>query len=298
MTLTIVTSFNRAIWNNHGKTCVESWVRHLRSSPNAQHGASASPDGGSAMASPPAYELHLYIDGPIPSDLPKGDNIHIHWLDNEPEYVKFLTETRDVTPNPNIPPEHKFRFEFRRFWPKVFSIKHAVDEYMNEWGDSVLWLDADILFKKDLSVERIEDDGNEEDVVCLDRGHPWNYMDSGYLLLTQHNVYDGCDYFQQFVNGVYNVYTTKTIFRFTEWHDAFLMSQVMNILWGKDKDTYVKSLSGLSSSLHPLDDSWLRDYMVHLKGGLKHGVTQSFEGQEIEKQNALAPIEAPRRTDV
>ena len=91
--LTIVTSFNRAIWNNHGKTCIESWVRHL-------NGSHAQPDGSSINT--PEYELHLYIDGPIPSDLPKGDNIHIHWLDNEPEYVKFLTETRDVTPNPHL----------------------------------------------------------------------------------------------------------------------------------------------------------------------------------------------------
>ena len=294
--LTIVTSFNRAIWNNHGKTCIESWVRHLRSSPNAQHGASASPDGGSAMASPPAYELHLYIDGPIPSDLPKGDNIHIHWLDNEPEYVKFLTETRDVTPNPNIPPEHKFRFEFRRFWPKVFSIKHAL--YEDKEYNPFLWLDADILFKKDLSVERILEDVKEEkdsdpEIACLDRGPPWNYMDSGYVLFGNNSAVSN-----HLIEALYNIYTTKTLFRFTEWHDAFLMSQVMNILWGDDKGNFVKSLGGMSSSLHPLDDSWLRDYMVHLKGGLKHGVTQSFEGQEIEKQNALAPIEAPRRTDV
>ena len=201
MTLTIVTSFNRAIWNNHGKTCIESWVRHLRSSPNAQHGASASPDGGSAMASPPAYELHLYIDGPIPSDLPKGDNIHVHWLDTEPEYTRFLTETRDVTPNPHIPPEHKFRFEFRRFWPKVRSIydaalaQHRSLTLPSPDGGSavhanavsvtgpILWLDADILFKKDISVDRIlEDLKDNQTVVCLDRGHPWNYMDSGYLL--------------------------------------------------------------------------------------------------------------------
>jgi len=292
VTLTIVTSFNRAIWNNHGKTCIESWVRHLRS-------ANAQPDGSSINT--PEYELHLYIDGPIPSDLPKGDNIHIHWLDNEPEYVKFLTETRDVTPNPHIPPEHKFRFEFRRFWPKVRSIYDAaLAQPDGSVIHPVLWLDADILFKKDLSVERILDDLDDENffegsasLVCLDRGPPWNYMDSGYLLIDP-RTNNG----HWFVDALYNIYTTKTIFRFTEWHDAFLMSQVMNILWGDDKGNFVKSLSGMSSSLHPLDDSWLRDYMVHLKGGLKHGVTQSFEGQEIEKQNALAPIEAPRRTDV
>ena len=290
MSLSIVTSFNRAIWYNHGKTCISSWEEHIKG----------------------AYELHLYIDGPIPSDLPKGDNIHIHWLDNEPEYVKFLTETRDVTPNPSIPPEHKFRFEFRRFWPKVRSIydaalaQHRSLTLPSPDGGSaihanavsvtgpILWLDADILFKKDISVDRIlEDLKDNQTVVCLDRGHPWNYMDSGYLLFDPTFL----DAFQ-FVESLYNIYTTKTLFRFTEWHDAFLMSQVMNILWGDDKGNFVKSLSGMSSSLHPLDDSWLRDYMVHLKGGLKHGVTQSFEGQEIEKQNALAPIEAPRRTDV
>lgn len=193
MTLTIVTSFNRAIWNNHGKTCVESWIKHLRSSDNLGNFVDHDVT--------PSYELHLYIDGPIPSDLPKGDNIHIHWLDTEPEYTRFLTETRDVTPNPHIPPEHKFRFEFRRFWPKVRSIydaalaQHRSLTLPSPDGGSaihanaisvtgpILWLDADILFKKDLSVERIlEDLQDNQTVVCLDRGHPWNYMDSGYLL--------------------------------------------------------------------------------------------------------------------
>ena len=280
--LNIVTSFNRAIWNNHGKTCVESWVKHIQGD----------------------YSLHIYVDGPIPSDLPKGDNVHIHWLDTEPEYTRFLTETRDVTPNPNIPPEHKFRFEFRRFWPKVFSIKHAADVSIKNtmWGGqpSLLWLDADILFKKDLSVEKIVQDFHGEQfhdeaaaVVCLDRGAPWFYMDSGYLLIDPLSV-NG----PWFVDVLYNIYTTKTIFRFTEWHDAFLMSQVMNILWGDDKGNFVKSLSGMSSSLHPLDDSWLSEYMTHLKGGLKYGATQSLEGQEIEKQDALSPVNVPRRTDV
>lgn len=280
MTLTIVTSFNRHIWNNHGKTCLASWLEHIKG----------------------AYALHIYIDGPIPADLPKSPNVYIHWLDTEPEYTRFLTETRDVTPNPNIPPEHKFRFEFRRFWPKVFAIK---DSYA---FNNVLWLDADILFKKDLSVERILEDLKErKNIVCLDRGPPWNYMDSGYLLLR--DGWNGnFDKTEEFVDALYNIYTTKTIFRFTEWHDAFLMSQVMNILWGSDKDTYVKSLSGLSSSLHPLNDSWLSEYMIHLKGTLK---AHAKEQPDLEimphlkghlKNTVAQPepvqIEAPRRTDV
>jgi len=284
VTLTIVTSFNRHIWNNHGKTCIESWIKHLY-----------GPLGEEGIA--PDYQLHLYIDGPIPTDLPKGDNIKVHWLDNEPEYTRFLTETRDVNPNPNIPSEHKFRFEFRRFWPKVFSIKHAFRSV--GFDDWLLWLDADILFKKDLSLTEVTKNTVylNEKIQILDRGHPWNYMDSGYVLLRRNGQHDIVnDSVQTFVDAIYNIYTTKTIFRFTEWHDAFLMSQVMNILWGEDKGNFVKSLSGMSSSLHPLDDSWLRDYMVHLKGGLKHGVTQSFEGQEREKE--ITTMDIPRRTDV
>jgi len=272
MALTIVTSFNRHIWNNHGKTCISSWLEHLKGN----------------------YALHLYIDGPIPTDLPKGDNIKVHWLDNEPEYTRFLTETRDVNPNPNIPPEHKFRFEFRRFWPKVFAIKHAYN------SDMLLWLDADILFKKDIDVETlVKDCGNDtakepdkRRIVTLDRGHPWNYIDSGFLcLLPPNGVYEHPD---TFVDALYNIYTTKTIFRFTEWHDAFLMSQVFNILWGNDYGDYVKSLSGKTSSLHPLDESWLSEYMVHLKGALKANAN-TLDQPGPESQNLLVGTE--RRTD-
>jgi len=283
MALTIVTSFNRHIWNNHGKTCIESWIKHLY-----------GPLGEEGIA--PDYQLHLYIDGPIPTDLPKGDNIKVHWLDNEPEYTRFLTETRDVNPNPNIPSEHKFRFEFRRFWPKVFAIHHA---YQNlDSGEHVMWLDADILFKKDIQVERVHF-ANEcaEGIVCLDRGHPWNYIDSGFLNIRKDSTY-GPGPIDYFVSAIYTIYTTKTIFKFTEWHDAFLMSQVFNILWGKDYGDFVKSLSGKTSSLHPLDESWLSEYMVHLKGNLKAHANNT-NGEDTGVAGSETPLAGlQRRTDV
>lgn len=266
--LTIVTSFNKAIWESHGKTCITSWLDHLVGD----------------------YTLKFYIDGPIPNDLPVGKGIEVFFLDNDKDYVKFLRDTANIQEPQGVPPEHQFRFQFRRFWPKVHAIYSAFQEVSDYGVDgALLWLDADILMTQDLEVSKIlADADNYKEFCILDRGPPWGYMDSGYLLMNTKLSYDGQTWASQFINLLNNLYTSKTIFQFREWHDAYLMSQVLKMMFGEQgSEAYkanVKSLSGLSSSLHPLEESWLRGHLTHLKGGRKNEIRNTVLASEVNDE--------------
>jgi len=245
VTVTIVTSFNKAIWDGHGKPCVMSWLKHIKGD----------------------YNLHIYMDGRPADDLPVRDNIRYFFLDNFSDYTDFLKETSNQGMPQGVPPEHQFRFQFRRFWPKVYSLWKTV---IDDKNDYVLWLDADILVNKDFDLDKFVKKSLKKETyfTILDRGDPWGYCDSGFMFLNnnERTVWD-------FFDRLKNIYTSKTIFQFREWHDAYLITQLLKITYGEQTSPRYKrnvtSLSGLSKSLHPLEDSELKNYMVHLKGQRK-----------------------------
>ena len=252
--LTIVTSFNEAIWNGHGKPCVMSWLEKLKGD----------------------FELHIYVDGKVPGDLPFTDpRVKVFFLDNHPEYTKFLRDTAHVQEPPNVPPPHQFRFQFRRFWPKVFAMNKTSFRPSTSYA---LWLDADILINKSVHIDKFTATVSDtESFSILDRGEPWGYCDSGFLLVRNHEGTEA--FFEQ----LRNLYTSQAIFSFREWHDAYLITQLLKITFGSQTSSNygdnVHSLCGLSKSLHPLDDSWLKDYMVHLKGVRKQEAIQTDDNQ-------------------
>lgn len=268
--LNIVTSFNARLWDAYARNSIASWLRYLKGD----------------------YSLTVTLDGPVPEDLAKvlfdgwdpenSGTISIISLDNIPELHTFLQATSHIqTMPPNVPPHEAFRFDFRRFTPKVFSLKLMVDKAESitkayEDADPVLWLDADIVMHKDLEVTRILKDLLHDrtadrippwGVVCLDRGRPWTNMESGYLLLSEEGFI--------LVEYLWNLYKTGGIFQYREQHDSYLISRVFEMMGPEWYEHNVYSLSGRVDSndardmLNPMEKTWLNEYMLHLKGSRK-----------------------------
>ena len=99
-------------------------------------------------------------------------------------------------------------------------------------------------------------------------------MDSGYFM------YNGAYPINSFIQTLGNLYDTDTLFEFQQWHDAYLFTQLFKMLWGKDVDKYVNSLSGRVDTndalayLNPVTKTWLGEYFTHFKGALKENVEQ------------------------
>lgn len=259
MTLTIVTSFNARLWDAYARYSLTSWLRHLKGD----------------------YHLVITMDGPIPSDMltvlgstggmeydsSTGVALEIISLDNIPEYRMFLERFPNVPPPPGAPQDQYYRWDYRRFWPKVYSLAACADRYGTAKEFPILWLDADITLHADLSVDRIMADGKDKVIVCLDRGAPWTNMDSGYFLMEEGS--------EQVINYMYNIYMSGTLFHLREWHDSYVLSRVLDILGPEWYEANVLSLSGKVNSnkamdyINPLEKTWLKDYAVHLKGNRK-----------------------------
>lgn len=264
--LTVVTSFSKTLWDAYALHGIASWLKHLKGD----------------------WRLVITIDGPVPDDLPHGMNLESNGscesrevtvvsLDNLPGYAEFLFRSSVVQMPEGVNPNDRFRFEFRRFWPKVFSINMVVQDGMTAPENSpILWLDADMVLFKDLEVVRMVKDlvhnrnplyEGHYDLVCLDRGQPWNYMDSGYLLFSGNS--------DKISDALFNTYVTGAIFHFREWHDAFLLSRVLDILGPEFYAENVLSLSGKVDThdpnqfLNPIAKTWLGEYLIHFKGNRK-----------------------------
>lgn len=260
--LLIVSSFSKELWDRYASACIKSQVKHIVSSESCK------------------VEFLFTIDGPTP-DLSSlflenpGVTIRVESLDNQPEYMGFV-ERNKARPLPPVPPDHQFRFEFMRFWPKVYTIVRAY-EMIQDTSAKVLWLDADMAVRKDVEASSLIKDIDNHAFVVLDRGAPWNYMDSGYFMF-QDRYHHGIQRAEQFIHALGNLYDTDTLFEFQQWHDAYLFTQVMKMLWGEDRDKYVLSLSGRVDTndpreyLNPITKTWLGEYFTHFKGSLKQEV--------------------------
>lgn len=245
--VTIVTSLSKNLWDSYAKGSLLSWARHIKGD----------------------YLLVVTVDGPIPSDItsvvPKGTKVIS--IDNIPDFKGFMARYPNVpTMPPNVPPEHTFRFDYLRFWPKAFSLKYASD-LAN--GNPVLWLDADVSFFKDVTTDTILRDFQQGySIVCLDRGAPWGYMDSGYF------GFRGIEG-TKVIDDLYNIYTTGSIFNYKECHDAWLLSRVLDL---RGKEWYQRNVLSLSPRedtkdgakyLNPMEHTWLKAHCVHFKGNRK-----------------------------
>lgn len=250
MTLTIVTSFNTRLWDAYAKFSLASWLRHLKGD----------------------YHLVVTIDGPVPSDLAEvlsgAPSYEIVCLDNIPEYRAFLERFPNVPPPPGAPQDQYYRWDYKRFWPKVYTLRHATAISRDPFPSfPVLWLDADVTLHADLEVSRIIEDTKGRDLVCLDRGAPWTNMDSGYLLIEEMAA--------NVIFYMYNIYMSGTLFHLREWHDSYVLSRVLDILGPEWYEDNVLSLSGKVNSnkamdyINPLEKTWLKDFAVHLKGNRK-----------------------------
>ena len=262
MNLLVITSFNKPLWEAYARSSLKSWVRHLK------------------VTAPQELQLLVTVDGEVPEDLMETlrdfpGKVTVELLDNHKEYREYINKYKNYSPpNPQaIPKEHQFRYQHLRFWPKVFTMYMASDYE----DTAILWLDADVSLHKDLPIEKITSDlapkitdgkctHASKSFVCLGRGKKWGYMDSGYFL-SDHSFATN---YNLFVRSLYNIYQNGVIFKFQEWHDAYLITHLLDILFTKEhKALEVLSLSGESESLNPMEDTWLSEYMIHFKGNRK-----------------------------
>lgn len=239
--ITIVTSFNRTLWDRYAKDCFESWLKFF-------------PKTG--------IKFKIWLDGEWPL-LPFDSRINYNQLDVEEFFLEYVHKYSNVRPPDveKIPRNQIFRWNHVPFWCKVFALtQELVEAKPNSY---VIWLDADVLLT-DYVDPRKEwlpwVDDNKLSIVWLARGEPWNYGETGWMMFKASQ--DTTD----FAGDLRATYMTGAIFDYREWHDAFIISSLFKKY---SAGVAIGTINNDPSALHPFTTSPLAPKLVHKKGLLK-----------------------------
>lgn len=168
------------------------------------------------------------------------------------DYQYFRQRYKLVQP-PKVEPGHAFRFNFLPFWNKVCALYQEVKAHSNA---TLIWIDADVVSQKKITMEDLDRWVGNADVSTLVRGEPWNTWDTGFLAVRLPHAYP-------LVKDVYDLYTSGRIFDQNEWHDAYLFTVVFKDY--RDR-LMLKNLNMMKAAAHPFDTSILPPQLMHLKG--------------------------------
>lgn len=184
-----------------------------------------------------------------------------------PELGEFINKNKDR--NVEDVKEAGFYKDGIRFCYKVFCVTHCGINISDKYK-YLIWLDADIIFKKKFDLEYIEKHFFEKDSMMSYLGRNNNYSECGFLIfnLKHHKIKD---YFIE----MKRMYTSGDIYKEKEWHDSYIWDVVRNKF---EKKYNIKNFN-ISKTNH--NDVFknipiLYDIFYHLKGKRKDKIN-SYE---------------------
>ena len=258
----MVTTVHHSGYELYGKKMIDSFLKHW----------------------PESQSLVVYTEGY--SLAPEHQNnsriISRDLLASSPECVDFKNRHRD-NPRANgyVEPRRQdpdFKYDAVRFCHKVFALYHA---YKNRQPDvdSIIWIDADTVTHAPVPEHFLESNfplNPNTGIYYL--GRIEQYTECGWVVYNCKNQYMD-DFWERFANQ----YRKDKLFNQTEWHDSYIFDVVRQTM---------ESIGMINSSItpgyvkgHPFIDSFLGEYMDHLKGP-KRKVTGRSAKHEAKNKNA------------
>lgn len=143
-----------------------------------------------------------------------------------------------------------------KFAPKSYSVIHRLE---NTDSDYTIWLDADVFVHSKIDqsfYDRVIDP--EKMATVLGRKH--RYLESGFVVYNHSHPR-----LEEFTKTYKACYEEDKIFDIPEWHDAFVVDWII-----KKMDAPILNLTPYGENYqHVFVDSFLGDYMDHMKGDRK-----------------------------
>ena len=128
-------------------------------------------------------------------------------------YTDFATKHKDK-------PTHNYKMNAVKFSWKPQAIHTALDlDYISNY-DSIVWLDADIVFLKDITQEWIDEHLRTEHIMSY-MGRPNYYSECGVLFFNLKH-----DNTRTYIQDVWDYYLTERVFELSEWHDSYVFDYV------------------------------------------------------------------------
>ncbi len=173
-----------------------------------------------------------------------------------PEQLSFLERHK--------PKEEKdYRLDYRRFSFKVFNLHKAMTFSIENGFDYLIWLDADVVIKKPISLDNIDKWIPKNEVVSYLGRKDWDHSECGFMAF---NLKNGG---KEFLDRMVSMYITDEVLTLKQWHDSFVFDHIkeeFNKVNGKDVFlNLTKDVPGRDV----FDHSVLAEFMEHKKGPRK-----------------------------
>jgi hypothetical protein len=202
-------------------------------------------------------KIIAYHEGVIP-DL-QHDKIEYRNLFDLGNIVSFLSFIKhDPRARGLINGQYDYNFDCWKFCRKVF----AQHDVLKDKPGKVFWLDADVVFKKPIPKEFLDDLFKGSTLIYL--GRNGFYSETGVIGFDTE-----ADGFDKFLEAYINVYRTGQIFKLRRWHDceAFDFAREMSQVRAENLSAFYPERI---SALHVLPHTVLNEYMSHNKGNRKY----------------------------
>ncbi|MFO0271376.1 MAG: hypothetical protein ACK53W_12680 [Gemmatimonadota bacterium] len=234
-----MTTFNAAGYEQSGRRMIDTWAKHW----------------------PADVSLMVYTEG-CRIDAP-DDRVSQRQL----ERSLWLSEFKER--HANAPRAHgrghgrggyDFKFDAVKFAHKVAAY---TEEAMARPADVLIWMDADTITHAKVTTDWLTSLWTPGAYIAwLNRTR--QYPECGFFMLNcRHRRHE------RIILDVVALYTTDAIFDLPEWHDSFVLQQVIEG-WRNTGEMTVGSLSGDAASTgHPFVNGPLGSRMDHLKGPRK-----------------------------
>jgi hypothetical protein len=149
-----------------------------------------------------------------------------------------------------------YLFQAHRFCFKVLSLNA---NYILPNNGYRVWIDADVLFKKEINANDLLNICEKNYLTYLGRDSFW-HSECGFIIFKLNN------YGNLFLYRWLWYYTTARVILLPEWHDSFVFDVVRKEFSSKK----IKNLSLNLDDRDVWDKTILNEYMVHLKGSMKN----------------------------
>ena len=258
----LVTTVHESGYKQYGKNMIDSFLKYW----------------------PRNQKLVVYTEGYELSAEHKNNSriISRDLLASSPECVAFKDRHRD-NPKANgyIDPKRKdpdFKYDAVRFCHKVFALYHAVSSRDSE-TNGIVWVDADTVTHEHVPDNFLDKHFPLDPAIGIYYlGRQEQYTECGWVVYNCTNSHMGT-FWERFANQ----YRKDKLLGQQEWHDSYIFDVVRNNMEAEGMQN--SSITPGYIKGHPFIDSFLGEYMDHLKGP-KRKVTGRSAKKEAKNKTA------------
>jgi hypothetical protein len=250
-------------WAEYPKESIPSWLKHLPKKiiPLA---------GLDPCSKLPQTEEWLF---PLIQERTEQKTFFIS-RDFPPEQIEFLKRNKQKT----TPKD--YRMDYVRFSFKIFTIYEALIFALNNENefDYLIWLDADVILKKDLPMEKIEEWLPKDAVASYLGRKDWDHSECGFMIF---NLKKGG---KEFIERLHKMYVTDEVLTLTQWHDSYVFDVVREEFnKANGKDVFLNLTEGVEGR-DVFDKCVLSEFMEHKKGNRKFKDNGNIDLNQLKVQ--------------